>query len=366
MSRDDPFEKWDIDPELKRAISPQRRAQLDAEARTTLDQLQELLDSPPPRRNLWDVRIGLLPEALGLPRDQVARAQDLYRRVVAMGGEGNTYVQEHLLDLLAATEDPASIPFWLDIVNLARLRDSFATKRRIYAIAALARLAIASDLPEAYTALRQLAHHARADVRGLALYYLGRAFLDAERTIPAEIVAELSEIVVRDSSFEPRFQARALLRAAEHPVLRDNPDGVYAFKVTHKWHKGVTRVIELKSEQTLEDLHRAIQHALEWDSDHLYSFFMNGEKYDHRFGVACSYEEDNPPWTDEAVLGELGLTLKHKFLYYFDYGDSHEFRIQVVGISPRAKPGEYPRVVASQGEIRQYPAWGDSEDEALE
>lgn len=365
MSRDDPFEKWDIDPEIKRALSSQKRAQLDVEARAVLDQLQRFLDHPPPRRNFWDVRIGLLPESCGLPPDQLARAQDLYRRVVATGGEGNTYVQEHLLDLLAATEDPASIPFWLEIVNLARPRDSFATKRRIYAVAALARLAIRSNLPETYAALRQLARHERADVRAFAIYYLGRAFLDAERPVPAEVLAELGEIAVRDSSFEPRFQARSLLRATEQPVPLDNPDGVYAFKVKYKWNKDLTRTIELKSEQTLEDLHYAIQRALQWDSDHLYSFFMNGEKYDPRYAFACPYEEDNPPWADEAVIGELGLMPKHKFLYYFDYGDSHEFEIQVVGTlrASQAESGEYPRVVASQGEIEQYPAWGESEEE---
>ena len=120
MSRDDPFEKWDIYPKLKRSLSPQRRAQLDAEARVALDELQQFLDHPPPRRSFWDVQIGLLPQSYALTPNLVSRAQDLYRRIVATGGAGNTYLQEHLLDHLAATEDSASIPFWLDIVNLAR------------------------------------------------------------------------------------------------------------------------------------------------------------------------------------------------------------------------------------------------------
>jgi hypothetical protein len=40
---------------------------------------------------------------------------------------------------------------------------------------------------------------------------------------------------------------------------------------------------------------------------------------------------------------------RHKFLYYFDYGDSHEFEIEVTDILPEAEQGEYPRVVESQG-----------------
>ena len=154
MSRDDPFETWHLYPELKSSLSPQERAKLDVQARTALDELQRFLDDPPPRGNLGDVRIGLLPQAYGLPRDQVLRAQELYPRVVAKGGAGNIHVQEDLLELIAATQDPISIPFWLDIVNLARPRDSFTTKRRTYAAAGLGRLAIQTNSAEAYAALR--------------------------------------------------------------------------------------------------------------------------------------------------------------------------------------------------------------------
>ena len=279
------------------------------------------------------------------------------QRVVAKGGAGNTYMQENLLELIATTQDPVSIPFWLDIVNLARPRDSFTTKRRTYAAASLARLAIQTNSAEAYAALRHLAQHPRADVRALAVYYLGCAYRDVERVVPTEVIAELSEIAVRDSSFEPRFQARALLRDTENSVPLDNPGGVYAFKVKYRWAPGITRTIELKSEQTLWDLHQAIQRALKWGDNHFYSFFMNGQKWDRRYAFASPDDEDHPPFVDEAVIGELGLTPKHKFMYYFDYGDGHEFQIQVVGVYPQARPSDYPCATASQGEIAQYPSW---------
>jgi hypothetical protein len=363
MSRDDPLETWHLDPELNNMLTPQRRTLLDAQARTALDELQGFLDDPPPRGSLGDVRIGSLPDAYGLPHDQVLRAQGLYSRVVAKGGPGNTYVQENLLELIATTQDPASIPFWLDIVNLARPRDSFTTKRRTYAAASLARLAIQTDSAGAYAALGHLAQHPRADMRALAIYYLRRAYRDAGRPVPAEVVADLSATAARDSSFEPRFQARALLRDSASPVPLDNPGGLYTFKVKYRWMAGITRTIELRSEQTLWDLHQTIQRALKWYDDHLYSFFMNGQKWDRRYAFASPDDEDHPPFVDEAVIGELGLTPKHKFLYYFDYGDGHEFEIQVIGISPQVEPGDYPCVTASQGEIEQYPSWEEETDE---
>ena len=169
------------------------------------------------------------------------------------------------------------------------------------------------------------------------------------------MLADISDIAVHDTAFGPRFQARSVLRAAGLPVLLDNPGGVYAFKVKFMWAKRVFRTIELRSEQTLDDLHFAIQRAIGWDADHLYSFYMNGQLYDRRYAFACPYEDDCPPCTDEAIIGELGLVVKHKFLYYFDYGDSHLFEVEVVGIRPQAEPGKYPRVVDSRGEApRQY------------
>lgn len=64
-----------------------------------------------------------------------------------------------------------------------------------------------------------------------------------------------------------RFQARSVLRTAGQPVPMDNPGGVYAFKAKFVWAKRIYRTIELRSEQTLDDLHYAIQRAIKWDAD---------------------------------------------------------------------------------------------------
>jgi hypothetical protein len=59
-------------------------------------------------------------DALGGPAlGDLPRAQALYRRVIEVGGTGTTYVQKALPELTSTADDPASIPFWLEI--LARL-----------------------------------------------------------------------------------------------------------------------------------------------------------------------------------------------------------------------------------------------------
>ncbi len=54
----------------------------------------------------------------------------------------------------------------------------------------------------------------------------------------------------------------------------------YTFHISLPGFGRVWRKIELAADQTLEDLHFAIQNAYDWDAAHLYSFFMSGEAWD--------------------------------------------------------------------------------------
>ena len=54
----------------------------------------------------------------------------------------------------------------------------------------------------------------------------------------------------------------------------------YTFHVSIPGFGRVWRKIEMEVNQTLEDLHLAIQAAFDFDDDHLYSFFMSGRAWD--------------------------------------------------------------------------------------
>jgi hypothetical protein len=54
----------------------------------------------------------------------------------------------------------------------------------------------------------------------------------------------------------------------------------YTFRINHRALPEVWRDIELAEDQTLEDLHLAIQQAYCWHDDHLYSFYMSGKAWD--------------------------------------------------------------------------------------
>jgi hypothetical protein len=217
----------------------------------------------------------------------------------------------------------------------------------------------------------------------------------------------------------------------------------YTFHVSLPDTGRVWRKLELSGEQTLEDLHLAIQSAFEWDNDHLYSFFMSGKAWDpeteytlpegalyegldeefmddedeedeeggqpfsledwrnmseqdrqllmnefsKETGLPASFLQDminelenmekNPDLFEdeeedvrnvrETTLDSLNLKPKKEFLYLFDYGDEHRFKVRVAAVNPSGDPdAEYPRLVETVGDAPpQYAGWDDDEwDEA--
>ena len=376
----DPLQNWLLYTSVAR--TPDKREQ--ELLRQDLVQLEAWLAAPPDdkRSEMPDVRVGWYSSAR-IATGELSQLQELYRRVATGSGTGRSFVEEGLLSLIARTLDPSNIPFFVELLDLAPPRDRLAPQRRQLALAALALLDYRGDGAAPIAALLEATRHPHPQVRELAVHYLHVVFVgddeilfafgkqmpkdnDKEpaprRDIPAHIIPRIAEIATHDPAFEPRFMAREFLRDTGQPVPLDNPGGAYALKVKFMWAKRIYRTIELRSEQTLDDLHLTIQHAIRWDNDHLYSFFMNG-KHDNRYRFSCPWEKDSPPWTSEAVIGELGLTPKHKFMYYFDYGDSHEFEVEVVGIRVQAERGSYPRMTESKGKAPAQYGYSDDEEE---
>jgi len=169
--------------------------------------------------------------------------------------------------------------------------------------------------------------------------------------IPGAKKGKKGKIVQKNQSREPFFLpfislfaagelSKTLPREAAKPV-----EGVYLFRVSLSGE--VWRKIELSSGHTLLDFHNAIQDAYKFDSDHLYSFFMDGIPWsDEKF---TSPHEDEGPHVNEVSIGELGLVKGQTFLYLFDYGDEWRFRVSLEEIQANKPHPKRPRIVERKG-----------------
>ncbi|NTV64482.1 MAG: plasmid pRiA4b ORF-3 family protein, partial [Oscillochloris sp.] len=362
MREDEPLESWLFRVENNKQYPPTPR---DLELnRTALSQFNDALAAQPEGRLNYS---GLPIHTLGryssatLIGDQIDHAQQLFLQVWRRGGTRANYAMDVLLDSIALAMDVGSVPFWKQLLDLSRPRDQSTTRRRTYALAALALLAIVVGDEQAHQSLAEALTHPHEQVRALAAPYIAETYRRSVHPLPPAIQAALTDIARNDRAFVARFQARKALRQLGAPVPIDSPNLIYLLKVQLRSDQA-TRTIAIPADHTLADLHYAIQHAFDWDADHLYSFYLTNNRAEKHYAIHCpeldenwdftvwsitgvdmravpTSDESNTPVTDldlaledegldeggeiyttNTRIGALGLVNKHSFMYFFDYG----------------------------------------------
>jgi tetratricopeptide (TPR) repeat protein len=138
--------------------------------------------------------------------------------------------------------------------------------------------------------------------------------------------------------------------ATDRKNAREKLEEIYTFRIDLKYAPGIWRKIDIKGTQSLHHLHQAIVEAFDRDDDHLYAFFMNNKAWDNTDEYGPPYGETSARNSMKARINSLGLDIKSKFLYIFDFGDDWEHPITLTGIRQEAARGKFPRIVKSKGE----------------
>jgi len=173
---------------------------------------------------------------------------------------------------------------------------------------------------------------------------------------------------IRQEQSKPRDVPEAFIQAFEFRGKTQRPAKeslveIYTFKVSLKESPKVWRKIEIKGDQTLHHLHKAIFKAYERYEEHLYAFFLSNKPWDNSSEYGLPDPESSARNARRARIDSLGLPVKKKFLYLFDFGDEWWHSVQLLGIKQEEPKGKYPRIIESQGEAP--PQYADyDEDEA--
>jgi hypothetical protein len=121
----------------------------------------------------------------------------------------------------------------------------------------------------------------------------------------------------------------------------------YVFDAELVGFRGVRRVIAVRDDLTLVDLHYALQAAFGWDDDHLYAFWLDGQFWTtagahYTRPCGASDEPIGPAERSAAIrLDRLGLAEGDRIAYVFDFGDEWRVRLRVrdvVGDDGRPSP----------------------------
>ena len=116
----------------------------------------------------------------------------------------------------------------------------------------------------------------------------------------------------------------------------------------------VSRTIEIRGDNTLEDLHKAIFKAFDREDEHMYEFQVGGrgpqDPNARRYGL--KQELSTEPLAGDVsntTIASLELSIDEAFGYWFDFGDDWWHQIDVVDITEKAKSSKNPKVTKRIG-----------------
>jgi len=133
----------------------------------------------------------------------------------------------------------------------------------------------------------------------------------------------------------------------------------YVLEAELEGFEGVRRVIAVREDLTLVDLHYALQSAFGWDDDHLYAFWVGADCWSSeggRYTHPCGSVAPGAGGHSAAIaLDRLSLERGGRLSYVFGFEREWRVRLRVDGL--RADDGRpSPRLLESAGAAPpQYP-----------
>ena len=119
---------------------------------------------------------------------------------------------------------------------------------------------------------------------------------------------------------------------------------------------GWFRSFEVSEKTSLEQLSSIIQSILGWNEDRLYCFEIANNTYIHFGPLIFNVSAPDNYFSSSVPLYRLNLDQCRSFLYQFDLGERHTFRLHLVSVSEIAPPTDLPALIEWSGEnLIQYP-----------
>ncbi|MBM7558087.1 plasmid pRiA4b ORF-3 family protein [Halanaerobacter jeridensis] len=163
--------------------------------------------------------------------------------------------------------------------------------------------------------------------------------------IPGSPVPEIEQEEKFFKAFIPLVTEGELQKTISKRRSIDFVAGIYIFRVYLT--AGLWRRIKISADATLFELHKIIQEAFNFASDHLYSFFISGQPWTQPSFSAP--QDPNGISVKEVKIGELGLEVGQEILYLFDYGDEWRFSVKLEEIKS-GESLEETKIIERKGE----------------
>jgi Plasmid pRiA4b ORF-3-like protein len=129
---------------------------------------------------------------------------------------------------------------------------------------------------------------------------------------------------------------------------------IYRFKVTFEDYDDISREIDVKSNQTFEELHLAIHQATGYNHDYSSSFYISNDQWTK--GEEIAYKPNERKTNRGVALMENSKLSNfiddphQKFYYVFNFDRPFDFHVELMKILNETPGLTYPSVFKSVGE----------------
>lgn len=149
---------------------------------------------------------------------------------------------------------------------------------------------------------------------------------------------------------------------------------ILRFKVWMEDYPDVIRTLDLRADQTFEDLHQAILKSVNFDTTQLASFYVCNEDWEKKVEITLidmSMDEgDIVPVMSETPISNYMQHVGEKLIFEYDFVMMWRFLAEVEAIRPASevkKSEVFPALVYSEGEApQQYEGHESFSDEITE
>ena len=100
----------------------------------------------------------------------------------------------------------------------------------------------------------------------------------------------------------------------------------------------IWRRLLVRSDSTIAELHATLQRVLGWSDEHLNRFVIHGREYGVNHDGGIGFRDD----PRRVRLADLGLRIRERFLYEYDFTDSWQHDVRVEQILPLDLRRGYP------------------------
>ncbi len=129
---------------------------------------------------------------------------------------------------------------------------------------------------------------------------------------------------------------------------------VFKFRLISNEEKDFIRDIELLSDQTFYDFHRAITHNLNYDKSQIASFFISNEKWEKLeeitlFDMSEGGSDVKVHVMDKTYLNDFIKEPRQRLLYIFDFFNERLLFVELIDAHEKREKHAYPLITLEKG-----------------